>query len=127
MPDWKSGKARLAMAAGWTTLMFAASSIRVMPREAVPLLTYDKLLHIVEYGVFAWLWGDVLRMSGVEAVRRYAALILVLCGALWGGLDELYQGTRGRSRDINDLYADVVGVCAAQLIQQRAVSRRKAG
>ena len=106
---------RLAAALAWTGVMIAASSIRRPPREAVPLLHYDKLLHLAEYGVFAWLWGMTLLAIRPGARRRTLWIALVLAGFTWGAFDEWYQGFFGRSQDVNDWLADGLGAAAAAL------------
>ena len=115
----------LARAAVWSGLMIAGSSIPRLPAAPPPLLHYDKVLHLIEYGVFAWLWGDVVRGAARARLRRYAFAIVVCGGFLWGALDEVYQGTRGRSRDIHDWMADAVAIVAAQSIQERRRSKRR--
>ncbi len=105
--------------------MIAASSIPKIPTAPPPFLHYDKVLHLVEYGVFAWLWGDALRERG-GFLERHVWMIIVAGGILWGTLDEIYQGSVGRSRDPYDLLADTVAIVAVQLIQRRRARASKA-
>jgi len=112
MTGWFGRGSRLAAALAWTGVMIAASSIRRIPREAVPLLHYDKLLHLAEYGLFAWLWGRVLLAFRPGASRAVLWVAVTLAGLAWGGFDEWYQGFFGRSQDVNDWIADGVGAAA---------------
>jgi len=106
--------------------MIAASSIPRLPTAPPPLLHTDKVLHLIEYGVFSWLWGSVLRGSGREFIRRRAWAIVILGGIAWGALDEVYQGTVGRSRDPLDLLADAIAIVVVQAVQQRRARASKA-
>ncbi|MBN1825271.1 MAG: VanZ family protein [Candidatus Eisenbacteria bacterium] len=114
--------ARLVAALVWTGVMIAASSIRRLPHEAVPLLHYDKILHVVEYGVFAWLWGKAMIAVWPRVPRRRLWIALLLVGAAWGAFDEWYQGFFGRSQDVNDWLADGVGAAVGAAI---ALARRR--
>ncbi len=116
---------RLAAAIGWTVLIFIGSSIPSTSRQIVPWLHYDKIIHIIEYGVFSWLWGLVLRSSRNPTVSTRAWMIVIPVGLVWAAGDEIYQGTVGRSKDIFDFYADGIGLALAQLIQTRRFRRKK--
>ena len=117
---------RLFSALLWSALMIAASSIPSVPHRAAPLLHYDKILHAVEYGLFAWLWWGVLRDSKRPALRRRAWFWVAVVGLLWAAGDEMVQGTIGRSRDPFDFLADAIGIAAALWIRERR-SRGRGG
>ncbi|MFH1680912.1 MAG: VanZ family protein [Candidatus Eisenbacteria bacterium] len=124
----RSGRrSRLPWALAWSGLMIAASSVPKIPTAPPPLLHHDKILHLIEYGVFAWLWGEVFRGSRREGLRRRAFAIVVLGGLVWAALDEVYQGTVGRSRDPMDFLADAVAIVAVQTFQEWRKRRAKAG
>jgi VanZ family protein len=106
--------------------MIVASSVPKIPAAPPPLLHFDKVLHLVEYGVFAWLWGDVVRGSSRMALRRHALAIVIFGGLLWGALDEAYQGIVGRSRDPNDFLADAIAIIAVQAVQEKRARAKKA-
>lgn len=115
----------VAPALVWTTLMIIASSIPRLPRETAPFLHYDKVLHLIEYGVFAWLWWNTLRSSRRSRIRRFAAALLIVGGFLWAGMDEIYQGWRGRSCDKYDFLTDVVAIAAVTFVGQRRINRKR--
>lgn len=121
-----AGRSRLPWALAWSGLMIAASSIPKIPAAPPPFLYQDKVLHLIEYGVFSWLWGDVLRGSKRGALRRRAAAIVVGGGLLFAALDEVYQGFVGRSRDVNDFLADAFAILAVQTFQEWRERRSKA-
>ncbi len=70
----------------------------------------DLILHVVEYGVLAWLILHYLRISGrLVRWRLYAWWTLLICGTV-GGLNELLQTQiPGRFGDFNDVIANLVG------------------
>lgn len=113
----------IAAAVGWTVLMIVGSSIPSVPKEIAPLFAFDKILHFIEYAGFSWLWGLVVRTRFPDLLRGRTWLMIVVIGAIWGGLDEIYQGEIGRSRDLFDWVADLIGVCAAQAVQEYRVRR----
>jgi VanZ family protein len=118
---------QLSAAAGWTILMIIGSSIPSIPREVAPLFAYDKILHFIEYAGFAWLWGLLARAAFPGMLRGRIWLMIILLGAVWGALDEVYQGMIGRSRDPFDWVADTVGVCVAQAVQEWLARREGRG
>ncbi len=125
-----SGKRRygiLATALVWTALMVTGSSIRSIPPEVAPLFAFDKVLHFLAYAGFSWLWGAVLRAFRPEILPPRRWYLIVLLGALWGALDETYQGFFGRTRDPFDWCADVIGVSFAQAVQEIRARLKKGG
>ena len=80
-----------------------------MPGDTVPSfvgLTWDKLLHVIEYGIMGFL-----------AYRAYHTEIkspiysLIIFGVLFGALDETWQSfIPGRFSSHYDIIADLIGV-----------------
>lgn len=118
---------RLPLAIAWTLLIIGVSSIPRLPEQAPPLFHYDKVFHLIEYGVLAWLWGDVLRGGARRGLCRHPWAIVIAGGLLFGVFDEMYQGTVGRSRDPNDWLADSVGVVIAQAVQEYRAKKKREG
>lgn len=116
---------RLPLAVAWSALIIAVSSIPSLPRQIPPLFHYDKIFHLIEYGVFAWLWGEALRRSAPGFVRRHAWAIVLAGGFLFAAGDELYQGTVGRSCDPGDWLADAVGITLAEVVRTRRGKKRE--
>jgi VanZ family protein len=107
--------------ATYAALIFTLSSISTLspPGE----LEYsDKVAHFVEYailgGLLARAWGRTL-LEGGKARRVVLALVL---GATVGALDELFQGTVGRTA-ASDWGADTLGASFGVVLD--ALSRRK--
>ncbi len=107
--------------------MIIGSSIPSIPREVAPLFAYDKVLHFIEYAGFAWLWGLLARVLFPGMLRGRIWLMIVLLAAVWGAFDEVYQGMIGRSQDLTDWIADVLGASVAQAIQEYLARRKGRG
>ncbi len=90
----------------YLVLILIGSSI---PGDTVPSfvgLTWDKLLHVIEYGIMGFL-----------AYRAYHTEIkspiysLIIFGVLFGALDETWQSfIPGRFSSHYDIIADLIGV-----------------
>ncbi|WP_406657757.1 VanZ family protein [Methanolobus sp. ZRKC2] len=76
----------------------------------------DKIAHIFLYfglGVFLHL---TFRNSDNRILKKYAALLAVVTGILYGISDEIHQMyVPGRTSSIHDIYADGIGVTIAQI------------
>ena len=107
-------------------LIVAASSIpgsSLAPVEVA--LSWDKLIHALEYAGLTWLvWRAlVLEYQAPRGWRR--AVVLVVVAVCIGGLDELYQSqVSGRYSSIYDVVADGVGgavVATVSLFRARPI------
>lgn len=70
----------------------------------------DKLLHFGAYGVLGFLVAATVASSGRWS--RRTAVILAVCLALAGGVDEATQPMFGRSADALDWVYDIIGLFA---------------
>lgn len=113
----------------WALLIFLASSI---PAQAFPesrVFDFDKLIHMGIYGVFAFLLFRGFRLRNLPAsIALGGWLTLGIC-TVYGASDELHQFfVPGRSSDVFDLLADVLGAglaIAVSLAWERRRPRRK--
>jgi VanZ family protein len=104
-------------AISWTVAIFIGCS---MPGDGLPyeVSNRDKLIHISIFLIFGFLW----RMLG------YRVLVVLLAGAVYGFLIEVWQGVMpiNRSYDLYDALADTVGtilgIGLAELVK-RVISR----
>ena len=106
-------------------IIVIVSSLPQVDAPELPFVGMDKLLHFVEYAIFAFL---VYRsFSNIEKLKSGAmsALIsiLFLIAFAWG--DEYHQKfVAGRSSDVFDTIADIIGaLCVIALLSLR--SRRQ--
>ena len=70
----------------------------------------DKLAHLLEYALFAW----IVFRSFHDLLGHYSTRLVVIIGAvfilIFAALDELFQGTiPGRHQDPTDLVFDFIG------------------
>ncbi len=76
----------------------------------------DKTLHVIAYMLLSFLFASVVNREDRMHWRR-ARPWLVLLGVVWYGvIDELTQALVGRTADVHDYFADVVGCCIALII-----------
>lgn len=110
----------------WACLIFIGSSI---PSTAIPVIAIfrsDKLLHAGVYFVLAFFTHRALRtQTAFEGVRQVALGMTVFLIALYGITDELHQHyVPGRSMDVFDWFADVLGALLYALLWKRWTIRK---
>jgi len=59
--------------------------------------SFDKLLHIIEYIILAF-----LAINALESLSTKTVVIIVIIGTLYGGFNEVWQGAVGRNSSIYD-------------------------
>lgn len=109
----KSTAAKYGYAFGWAAFILSATLINTQTLEKFSLdslFTYDKPIHMLLFGVQAWL---LIRARQSTAFRYNNVVVLWCCIAsfLFGTLTELMQGwlTSSRTFDYYDLIADAIG------------------
>lgn len=107
-------------ALAWAVVLFAQSSIPGDDIPAfIPVVGWDKVIHLVLYGILAW-----LAMRGRAAGPPAAWIIWLLCVA-YGASDEAHQlFVPGRFASVWDLAADALGALLAVLLYG-VVSRKR--
>ncbi len=91
----------------------------------LPFENFDKLYHLLEYGVLGLLLVRALR-AGARLTAATGAAAVVL-GVLIGGADEFFQrGIPGRRSSALDWITDAAGVLLALLLYAR-LTRARAG
>ncbi len=98
----------------WPTLF-------VLTHIPIPQLVYkaqvsDKTLHLVVYLILVFLLWFVVSPDRKVNWGKAAVWLVLLITAGYGGLDEILQGYVGRSCDINDFLADLVGVAGGLIL-----------
>jgi VanZ family protein len=91
----------------WMALIYYLSSLQDPAKTTgFPFEINDKTMHFIFYGVLGGLVWNVVRFYRKDKLIGYTALI---CG-IYGLSDELHQiFVPGRSCDILDLLADILG------------------
>ncbi len=118
----------------WIVMIFALSSIPGLSSDDVKLPTgFDKLIHFIEYAVFALLYYRGLSYGGVR-VRWSIVLIVIASGIAVAALDEMYQSyIPRRDSSLYDLVMDSAGIVTGtfaavlrHIVQIRRAAERKA-
>jgi VanZ family protein len=113
----------VALGIYWPTFfVFAHIPIPERIREAG---VSDKCLHLLAYMILTFLLWNSVR-PGVKVRWRKASWLVLLGVLAYAVVDEWSQGLIGRSCDVRDLAADVIGAVAA-LVLMSFVSFRPAG
>ena len=96
------------------SLIFSFSSQSIDLKADIPFI--DKVIHLIEFAILGFLlsFGCFLSLKYRLKVKAYMTF---LSGTLLGALDELHQYfVPGRSTEILDWIADVLGVLLGLLI-----------
>lgn len=110
----RASAARIALAwapaVSYMALIWALSSMALpdVPIDRFPFR--DKGVHAVEYAVLAFLVTHAALLTWPDRARSRIAALALLVTSGWGVLDEIHQAfVPGRSSDLLDLVADLVG------------------
>ena len=110
----------------WLIVIFALSSY---PKAIIPqgkYFSWDKLAHLVEFGVLGYLTARLAYFSGVRWLRTRYIVIAICFGALFAGLDEWHQlHVPGRYASVFDVMADAAGVILGVFIFKWSIFRGK--
>jgi VanZ family protein len=100
----------------WIVLIFGFSSIPGLTGSRVPMIPgTDKLVHFVEYAVFAMLYYRGLSYGGLR-VRWSLVTVVLVSGIAVAALDEMYQSyIPRRDSSFYDLVADAAGIVTGTL------------
>ena len=100
--------ARRALVGYWL-LLFGLTHTPRLPQPP-DVEGIDKIGHFIAYGLLAILFLAWLHLRGAAGWRAYGLTLAVL--VVYGVLDELLQYPVGRSTELFDWYADVLGILA---------------
>ena len=93
------------------------------PLPEVTTIVWDKLLHLIEYGILAVLFYRAFTGEGINWLA--AALLALLATSLYGASDEWHQGfVPLRTADLSDWIADTTGAALA-IVVYAAIARRR--
>ncbi|MCK4549995.1 MAG: VanZ family protein, partial [Candidatus Krumholzibacteria bacterium] len=113
----------------WIVMIFALSSIPGFSSDDVNLPTgFDKIVHFIEYAIFAMLYYRGLSYGGVR-IRWSIVIIVITSGIAVAALDEMYQSyIPRRDSSFYDLVMDSAGVVAGTLaaVLRHVIKIRKA-
>jgi VanZ family protein len=97
----------------WSAFIFVLLIIpnNQLPNEGlIPIPHFDKLVHFILFGAFAYLWNSYLSQLKIFAgsARRFGVILFAIL--IYGLLLEFLQLYTGRNFDWYDILADSVGV-----------------
>lgn len=95
--------------------LFVILALSTIPGGALPdidIFSFDKLLHIIEYFILAFLAINVIKNPSTKTI-----IIIVIIGIAYGGFNEIWQGVvAGRFACIYDAIANGVGMILGSVI-----------
>lgn len=107
---------RYVPAVVYSALIVALSNIPKLSPPEIGFYPGDKILHFVEYFVFALLWYRAFSYS-LFKLRIPVFTVLIVYGGVFAALDEYHQNfIPMREMDIWDFTADLGGLLIAALV-----------
>ncbi|MBS3767940.1 MAG: VanZ family protein [Candidatus Cloacimonetes bacterium] len=97
--------------------MLVASSIKIKPFEPISFSYADKIVHAVEYAIWAMLF--ILMLKQENRISSFAKVIpaLLISGGTLAILDEIHQSfIPGRKCDFFDFIADLIGIAIVAFV-----------
>lgn len=95
----------------WLLIIFALSAY---PKAIIPqgkYISWDKIAHLIEFGILGYLTARVAYFSGKLPLHRHWIWISVIFGVLYAASDEWHQlHVQGRFASPYDVIADSIGV-----------------
>ena len=91
--------------------IFLGSSIPGPEMPKLVLSVPDKILHVCEYSLFAFLiCRAVKNQNHMQGIARFAIIFTILCASAYAASDEFHQSfVPGRTMDVFDWLADTIG------------------
>ena len=119
---WAKSTSVAVLGVYWVALFFTSH----VPRLSLPLEPSDKVLHMSAFSALAFLLAFTWSLRGPFGLRQCLAVLAII--AVYGALDEATQPLVGRTADVMDWIADIVGasVGLAIFLVVRTVFRRHA-
>lgn len=107
----------VALAVVWTVVIVVACTVPGERLPPAPFLSFDKLVHVAMFAPLAFLWRRALGPRDLAVLVGSAALAVLI--ELWQALPFI-----GRTGDVGDAVADIVGALVG-LAAARALARRR--
>ncbi|MCD4761695.1 VanZ family protein [bacterium] len=116
---------RLTLLAGWTLLVFLLISFPMAEYEGDVVTYYDKIAHIIMFGLFSFLLANYL--STIKRLRNSLIVaISILAGAMYAGMAEYLQiFIPGRTVSEYDFFAGLIGVALAQFLSYGILFKKR--
>lgn len=109
----------------YASLIFIVSSFSKLPTPDLGLTFADKIIHLIEYGLFSLLALRGLLHPPVCLSTAIAYSLAIGITVIYAALDEYHQSfVPGRNADAFDVLADIFGAILALLIYHIVKRRR---
>ena len=100
---------------GLILYIIAILAVSTIPGGAIPkfnIWSFDKILHIIEYFILAFLMINV-----VGKISTNTIIIIIILGTIYGGFNEVWQGALAhRHASIYDAIANGIGMVTGSII-----------
>ena len=96
----------------WSAFIFVLLIIpsSKLPNETlVPIPYFDKIVHLILFGGFAFFWDQYLSLQKGFFLKAYRYGFVILLIIVYGLLIEYLQVSVGRKFELMDLLADITG------------------
>ncbi|MCX6640917.1 MAG: VanZ family protein [bacterium] len=108
----------------WLTAIFVMSSFHKTFIPQSKYISWDKVAHIIEFGILGYLTARAIYFSGVRFLYRSFVIMTILLGVLYAASDEFHQYfVPGRFASVYDVMADGIGVAIGLWIFYRSIRR----
>lgn len=109
----------------YASLIFVVSSFSKLPTPDLGLTFADKIIHLIEYGLFSLLALRGLLHPPVRLSPAIAYSLAIGISVIYAALDEYHQSfVPGRNADVFDVLADIFGAILALLVYYKVKRRR---
>ncbi len=108
--------------------MLAVSSIEELQLAPLQMSNADKVMHTVEYAIWALFFLLMLKQENRIKTFAQANVSLLIFGGSLAILDEIHQGfIKGRKCGLTDLLADMIGIALVSVISYIVYKRKNKG
>lgn len=95
--------------------LFVILVLSTIPGGALPkidIFSFDKLLHVIEYFILAFLAINAIKMPSTRII-----ILIIIVGIVYGGFNEIWQGiVANRFASIYDAIANGIGMVIGSIV-----------
>ena len=101
-----------------TIYVIAILAVSSIPGGALPnidILSFDKILHIIEYFILAFFAINAVKLPSTKTI-----IIIIIIGTVYGGFNEIWQGlVADRFVSFYDAIANGIGMVFGSIISTK--------
>ena len=95
--------------------LFVILAVSTIPGGALPkidIFSFDKLLHVIEYFILAFLAINAIKIPSTKII-----ILIIIVGIVYGGFNEIWQGmVADRFASVNDVIANGIGMFIGSIV-----------